>query len=175
MKMNLKTFIETYGDSFPYPVTLVNRDESDQPLIFVNKSFTELSGYEAKEIVGTNCRFLQAGKTLPAINAGVRESIAMRVPFCQDFINYKKTGEVFYNRLVLIPFRVQGVNYILGLQHEIRDTDYKLHNGISPSELADRTLNPLSILLGLEHMGDERFHSEFEGMVQKIKDYILKL
>jgi PAS domain-containing protein len=31
----------------------------DAPIVYASPTFTDLTGYEAKEIVGKNCRFLQ--------------------------------------------------------------------------------------------------------------------
>ena len=93
--MNLKTFIEAYGDSFPYPVTIVDQNLPDQPLIYVNKYFRDLTGYENDEILGKNCRFLQAGKTSSEIKKKMRAAIEARLPVCQDLMNFKKNGELF--------------------------------------------------------------------------------
>ncbi len=32
----------------------------DNPLVFVNEAFTRLTGYSSDEVLGLNCRFLQA-------------------------------------------------------------------------------------------------------------------
>ncbi len=173
--MGLKKFIESYGDSFPYPVTIVNQDLTDEPLIFVNEYFLKLSGYKRDEILGTNCRFLQAGKTSLEVRAQLRGAIDSRLPVMQDLLNYKKSGELFFNRLVLIPFRSGNERLILGLQHVIPPDRFRPENKISPNDIMDRTINPLSILLGLEFTGDDRFNDEFQKMIRKIQDFILGL
>lgn len=173
--MNLKNFIERHGDSFPYPVTIVNQDLPDQPLVYVNQYFRDISGYENHEILGKNCRFLQAGKTGPEEKKKLRDAIEARLPICQDLRNFKKNGDLFYNRLVMIPFRTNGDRYILGLQHDIPAESYKPANEVPHNDLMDRTVNPLSIMLSLELVADSRFNGEFQNMIAKIQNFVLGL
>ncbi len=173
--MNLKDFIEIYGDNFGYPLTLVNQDQKDQPLVYVNKFFQELTGYQEHEVLGKNCRLLQKGKPDPEANARIRTAITARQPLCQDLINYKKNGEILYNRLVMIPSRIQATKYILGLQHEIPANKYKPKNEVPPHELADKTITPLSVMLSLELVADSRFNDEFQLMIRKIQKFVLSL
>ena len=52
----------------------------DMPLIYVNPAFERLTGYRANEVVGHNCRFLQADDTeqegLEAIRVALRQAQA---------------------------------------------------------------------------------------------------
>ncbi|MHB1087912.1 MAG: PAS domain-containing protein [Acidimicrobiales bacterium] len=76
----------------------------DFPIIFVNTSFERLTGYSLAEVVGRNCRFLQGPDTdLEAVQR-MREALAARVACDIDLINYKKSGESFWNHLTLFPF-----------------------------------------------------------------------
>jgi PAS domain-containing protein len=45
--------------------TITDPRQPDNPLIWVNPSFTRITGYEAQEVVGRNCRFLQGAGTAP--------------------------------------------------------------------------------------------------------------
>ena len=56
--------------------TITDPREPDNPLVWVNPSFTRITGYEADEVVGRNCRFLQGPATDPAAVAGIRAAIA---------------------------------------------------------------------------------------------------
>lgn len=173
--MGLKKFIETHGDSFPYPVTIVNQDLPDSPQTFVNLNFCELTGFPREEILGTNCRFLQGGKCDPLITKKIREAMSERLPFFQDLKNYKKDGELFYNRLVAIPFRIGREKFYLGLQHEIQAEKYTPFNEVPPNDLMDRTVNPLTILCSLEYVADSRLNGEFQKMIEKIQAFVLGL
>ena len=37
-------------------------NQQDNPIIYTNPAFTEITGYAADEILGRNCRFLQGVK-----------------------------------------------------------------------------------------------------------------
>jgi hypothetical protein len=76
---------------------------------------------------------------------------------------------------VLIPFPEVHEKLILGLQHVIPVGQFRPKHDVTPNDLMDRTINPLSILLGLEHMADTRFNVEFQKMIEKIRAYILGL
>ena len=42
---------------------ITDPNQSDHPIIFVNKGFVNLTGYQAEEVVGSNCELLQGHST----------------------------------------------------------------------------------------------------------------
>ena len=56
-------------------VCLSDPHQPDQPIVFANRAFRRLTGYEEEEILGRNCRFLQGAKTDRDAVARVREAI----------------------------------------------------------------------------------------------------
>ncbi|KMO32475.1 histidine kinase, partial [Methylobacterium tarhaniae] len=85
------------------PMVITDPHRPDNPIVFVNDAFTRLTGYARDEIVGRNCRFLQGPETDPDDVARIREAIAQRVPIEIDLLNRKKSGEAFWNRLLVSP------------------------------------------------------------------------
>ncbi|AWN51719.1 HWE histidine kinase domain-containing protein [Methylobacterium sp. 17Sr1-1] len=85
------------------PMVITDPHQPDNPIVFVNDAFTRLTGYARDEIVGRNCRFLQGPETNPADVARIRDAIERRVPVEIDLLNHKKTGEAFWNRLLVSP------------------------------------------------------------------------
>jgi PAS domain S-box-containing protein len=102
-------------------VTLSDPDLPDNPIIYANKAFEAISGYPKAEIIGLNCRFLQGNDTdQPAVrelHQAIQEKKAVEV----ILRNYRKNGEMFYNRLTVSPlFDNRGqVIYFLGVQYDI--------------------------------------------------------
>jgi PAS domain S-box-containing protein len=83
--------------------TITDPCQPDNPLVWVNPSFTRVTGYEAEEVVGRNCRFLQGPATDPAAVAGIRAAIDERRTHTTTLLNYRKDGTAFWNQLSLSP------------------------------------------------------------------------
>ena len=79
--------------------------QDDNPIVFANTAFQELTGYGRDEIIGRNCRFLQGGDTDPAALAEIREAVAGERSLNVDVLNYRKDGTQFWNSLYISPVR----------------------------------------------------------------------
>ncbi|HEX8550788.1 MAG TPA: PAS domain-containing protein [Abditibacteriaceae bacterium] len=84
-------------------VVITDPHQVDNPIIFVNPSFSAITGYEPAEACGRNCRFLQGESTDPQSVSDLREAIAAHKPFRGLLQNYRKDGTVFSNGLVITP------------------------------------------------------------------------
>ncbi len=85
------------------PMCLSDPNQPDNPLVLVNRTFEDLTGYKAEEVLGCNCRFLQGTDTDPAAVDEVRRSIAARVDVSVKLYNYRKDGSGFWDALYLSP------------------------------------------------------------------------
>ena len=56
--------------------TISDPSRPQNPLVWVNPSFTRLTGYELDEVIGRNCRFLQGPNTDPASISRIRTALA---------------------------------------------------------------------------------------------------
>jgi PAS domain S-box-containing protein len=45
------------------PMVITNPREPDNPIVYANEAFLDLTGYDAMEVLGRNCRFLQGELT----------------------------------------------------------------------------------------------------------------
>jgi PAS domain S-box-containing protein len=89
--------------------------QDDNPIIYVNSGFTQLTGYNEAEATGRNCRFLQGADTDEATVRAMREALEKRVPFRGLVQNYRKDGTPFSNALSITPiFDEEGevANYV---------------------------------------------------------------
>jgi PAS domain S-box-containing protein len=110
-------------DSCVNGVTLSDPDLEDSPIVYANKAFEDICGYSQEEIIGVNCRFLQgADRDQPELDR-LRAAIKKGEPVEVTLRNYRKNGELFYNRLVVKPlFDERGnVVYFLGVQYDITE------------------------------------------------------
>lgn len=104
-------------------ITLSDPDLPDNPIVYANKVFEEISGYTQAEIVGRNCRFLQGEEREQPALAVIRAALAKNEACVVTLRNYRKNGELFFNRLSIRPLldREGKVIYYLGVQHDITD------------------------------------------------------
>lgn len=102
-------------------ITISDLRLPDNPLVYVNQGFTELTGYRREESIGRNCRYLQGPDTRPEKVAEIREAVAARRPCVVELLNYRADGTSFWNRLSLTPLRdADGeVTHYIGVQSDV--------------------------------------------------------
>ncbi|MGR8980563.1 MAG: PAS domain-containing protein [Gammaproteobacteria bacterium] len=104
-------------------VTLADPDLDDMPIVYVNKAFEKMTGYSQEDIIGHNCRFLQGRDRDQEERYKLAEAIRNNRPVVVTLRNYKKNGELFYNRLKITPlFDSKGkILYFLGVQYDVTE------------------------------------------------------
>lgn len=114
-------FIKAAIDHVGAGVVISDPAQDDMPIIYANKGFEEITGYEASEIIGQNCRFLQGKDTDPQSIEKIREALH-RVQFVQvELLNYKKNGTSFWNELLIYPVYMEKMNqtFFVGVQKDV--------------------------------------------------------
>ena len=108
-------------DSCVNGVTLADPDMEDMPLVYANSAFTMMTGYTSEETIGKNCRFLQGTDQDQVERIQLHEAIKNTQAAEVTLRNYRKNGELFYNRLSITPlFDSDGrVLYYLGVQYDV--------------------------------------------------------
>ncbi|MFC6939629.1 PAS domain-containing protein [Salinirubellus sp. GCM10025818] len=102
-------------------VTIADARRDDEPIVYANPAFERITGYDAAEILGRNCRFLQGEGTDPETVDEIRAAIAERRSISTELRNYRKDGTPFWNRLDIVPVRNGDgeVTHFLGLQQDV--------------------------------------------------------
>lgn len=85
------------------PMLITDPRQDDNPIVFVNRAFSKLTGFDHDEIMGRNCRFLQGPDTDRGEVARLRAAITARKPLEIELLNYRKDGSTFWNRLLVSP------------------------------------------------------------------------
>ncbi|WP_299953523.1 PP2C family protein-serine/threonine phosphatase [uncultured Modestobacter sp.] len=83
--------------------TITDPRQPDNPLVWVNPSFTRISGYGYEESVGRNCRFLQGPATERKAVDDLRQALRDEQPVTTTLLNYRKDGTAFWNQLSITP------------------------------------------------------------------------
>ena len=77
----------------------------NNPIVYVNPGFEQLTGYSKEEVAGKNCRFLQGPDTDPATVSSIRDAVKKGEAIRTALLNYRKNGEPFWNELIITPVR----------------------------------------------------------------------
>lgn len=85
------------------PMIVTDPNQPNNPIVFANKAFHDLTGYGLDEIIGRNCRFLQGARTDRETVAELREAIATERGCSVEILNYKRDGTPFWNALFVGP------------------------------------------------------------------------
>ncbi|KAI8612623.1 hypothetical protein BC830DRAFT_1135875 [Chytriomyces sp. MP71] len=115
--------------------TISNPRLPDDPIVYASESFSRLTGYGYNEVLGFNCRFLQApsgpGSVVKGSERGftdskvvyqIREHVNRHMECQFSLINYRKSGEPFINLITIIPLFAPGtsnVEYFVGFQVDL--------------------------------------------------------
>ncbi|GGE84756.1 PAS domain-containing protein [Sphingomonas prati] len=87
------------------PMMITDPRQPDNPIVFANQAFQDLTGYSRDEIIGQNCRFLQGPDTDRDAIERLREAIRAETPINVDLLNYRRDGSTFWNALYVSPVR----------------------------------------------------------------------
>jgi PAS domain S-box-containing protein len=85
------------------PMVITDPSRPDNPIVFANAAFSQLTGFDQNAIIGRNCRFLQGPETDREQILRVRDGVAAREPVVAELLNYKADGTTFWNRLLVSP------------------------------------------------------------------------
>jgi len=83
--------------------TITDPRREDDPLVWVNPSFTRVTGYSYEESVGRNCRFLQGPATERAVVDRLRAGLDAHRPVTETLLNFRKDGTAFWNQVSISP------------------------------------------------------------------------
>lgn len=108
-------------DSTHVGITITDPSLPDNPLIYVNQGFVEMSGYSPDEVLGKNCRFLQGTHTSNETVGRIKMALKEKKPILTEIMNYRKDGSFFWNELHIEPAFVESEQktYFIGIQKDI--------------------------------------------------------
>ena len=116
--------------------------QHDTPIVYCSEMFERLTGYSRHEILGRNCRFLQApdGKVQTGLKRKyvddsavlhLKNMINLMSEAQISLINYRKGGQPFMNLLTMIPIsweKSEGARYYVGFQVDLVEQPTSITN-----------------------------------------------
>jgi PAS domain S-box-containing protein len=103
-------------------VSISDPNQEDNPVVYINKSFTRIFGYENKDILGKNCRILHAHDKEQKNLQLLRDAIFDQKPITTTIRNYTKDGRLIYVEITISPIFDRNTNkikYFLGTQKDL--------------------------------------------------------
>ena len=111
--------LEAMLDGSKVGTIVTDPDLEDNPIIYANNTFSDMTGYGREEVIGRNCRFLQGPASAPEAIDHIRQAINKREKRTVTICNYRKDGTPFWNRLAVAPVIVEDKLYFIGTQTDI--------------------------------------------------------
>ena len=119
------------------PMIVTDPNQEDNPIVFANGAFFDLTGYEEQDVMGRNCRFLQGPDTDRGTVAEVRKALDEQRAVAVDLLNYKADGEPFWNALFIGPIFDQDgkLLYFFASQMDITERRSMLESNLQAQKM----------------------------------------
>jgi PAS domain S-box-containing protein len=104
-----------------FDAIMITENKPQYPIIFVNQSFTDMTGYESEELVGQSPTILQGPKTHRAVLDRLRRDISEGKIFHGQAVNYRKDGSEFMMEWKIAPVKNENgeITHYLAIQRSI--------------------------------------------------------
>lgn len=109
-------------------IIVTKADTLDPPgpeIIYVNKAFTQLTGYSYEEAVGNTPRMLQGPDTDPKMLNKIKEGLKNQGSTRVDVLNYTKKGTPYWLDLSIVPLHSQDRELTFFAAIERNQTEHK--------------------------------------------------
>ena len=93
-------------------------------IIYVNRKFSEVSGYSSEECIGQTPRLLKSGESPASVYTRLWSEITAGRTWRGEFHNRKKSGELYWERAIISPL-LDGdgkVTHYVGIKEDITET-----------------------------------------------------
>ena len=106
----------------PVSISIADALRPGRPLIYVNPTFTHITGYALHEAIERDCDFLQGPETDPATARRVDDCLHAGQSCDVEILLYHKDGTPFWNALMMAPL-VRGGRIVayIAVQNDITD------------------------------------------------------
>ena len=155
------------------PIVVTDATQQDYPIVLANQAFLKLTGYEAEEVLGRNCRFLQGPGTSPGAVAEIRAGLHEEREVNVELLNYKKDGTPFWNQLHLSPIRGDDGRSSIISHHSLTVRDYRRIEALEASEhrllleVDHRANNALALVDSIVRLSRSDDPAQYAASVQK--------
>ena len=141
---------ETVMDEASVGITITDARELDNPLVYVNRRFEELTGRDREWMLGENPRFAQSPRTDPTTVESIRQAVEAGKPISVELINQREDGTEWDNALDISPVYQDGeLTHFLGFQRDVTATRTQQNQlAVLDRVLRHNLRNRLNVILG---------------------------
>lgn len=101
-------------------VTRATGEGSGSKIIYVNDAFTEMTGYEAEEVIGKTPGMLQGPKTEQEVLDRLDRKVEAGEIFHGQTVNYRKDGSEFMIEWKVAPIQQDGeTTHYIAVQRDV--------------------------------------------------------
>lgn len=151
--------------------------QEDNPIIYTNETFENLTGYSREEVIGKNCRFLQGKETDSKAVEQLRKAIAKKEKTTVTLRNFRKNGTPFWNRLNIEPVTVEEHLYFIGTQTDVSTEEDQRLLLVEKEDEINRLLLPILPIrenLGAVSLVGKMNEERFTVLTEKLSEYVQK-
>ncbi|WP_316831990.1 PAS domain-containing protein [Pedobacter aquatilis] len=127
-------------------IIITDHTQPDNPIVYCNAAFEKMTGYNRKEIIGHNCRFLQSADRNQKERYMLSDCVENGEECTVEIRNYKKNGELFWNELYMSPVKDASgaVTHFIGVQNDVTarknaEHDLRQQKAIMEKRIEERT------------------------------------
>jgi two-component system cell cycle sensor histidine kinase/response regulator CckA len=105
------------------PAAVIITDPSGR-IVYVNRKFTEITGYSSDEVVGENPRLLKSGKTSADQYRQLWSTIQSGATWRGEYQNRRKNGELYWASTTIAPVKDESgtITNFVALQEDVTET-----------------------------------------------------
>lgn len=137
--------------SAPVGITITDATDESNPIIYVNETFEELTGYAAADCRGHNHQFLFGEQTDPEQVETVRRAMDDEDSVSVELRNYRADGTAFWNRVSIAPVEDDDgdVTHFVCFHQDITDRKTRERDLRRSQRQFDAVLDDPKMLVGL--------------------------
>lgn len=121
------------------PLCITDPTLPDNPIVYANAAFSNLTGYDLEDVIGRNCRFLQGPDTTLASVRSIQRVVEEQRVDTVEILNYRKNGTSFVNALQIGPITDDAGKTVFYFGSQL-DVTAKRNMEIEARRLADEEL-----------------------------------
>ncbi|MEM7393860.1 MAG: PAS domain S-box protein [Verrucomicrobiota bacterium] len=115
-------FLRGLSETMPESIMITTTEDcSEKPtILYVNQSFSRLTGFQPTEVIGRTPGILQGHRTDRGVLDRLKVNLKNQEPFHGRTFNYRKNGEEFVMDWEIVPFHTPNGNrsFYLTIQRE---------------------------------------------------------